>query len=265
MPRAQCLLPKKQLTIAEQVLLDTMLRQEGACVKDAWQRISADRLAKKVQPLHISNVYRFAKGLTHKRCSTETRGRKRTLSGSDIRTLETTRRKLLRTADSEHRVTYADIAEESGLGDKASLRTHAQALRDLGVRFRRPREKVCITAEDAKKRLRTAKLLADKGARIRGQQIISDAFDHSAESQVQEDTRHGPLEEAFRGCREGFHKATDAPLFLGCTVGEHQRSSGKRPGDYVVRTHSPMERRDRCRCVQGPAPQSNDEDLGQQA
>jgi hypothetical protein len=56
MPRARRLLPKKQLTIAEHILLDTMLRQEGASVKDAWRRISADRLAKKVQPLHISNV-----------------------------------------------------------------------------------------------------------------------------------------------------------------------------------------------------------------
>jgi biotin operon repressor len=151
-------LPKKQLTIPEQMLLDKMLRQEGASVNDAWKRLSADRLAKKIQPLHISNVYRFASGLTHKRCSIETRGRKRALSASDVRTLDKTRRKLIRAANSEDPVTYEDIAKESGIGEKASLRTHAQALRDLGVRFRSPREKVCITAEDAKQRLRTAKV-----------------------------------------------------------------------------------------------------------
>ena len=158
MPRAPPVPPTKHLTTSEQITVDTMLRQEKASVKDAWKRICADRVAKKIQPVHISNVYRFANGLTHKRASVETRGRKRALSGSDIRKLDQARRKLLKRADSEYRVTYEDISEESGVGQKATVRTQAKALRDLGVRFRKPREKVCISAEDAKKRLCTAKV-----------------------------------------------------------------------------------------------------------
>ena len=145
------------MTVAEQVTVDTMLRQEKASIKEVWLRISADRTKKGIQPLHISNVYRFAKGLTHKRSSEETRGRKRSLSSSDVRTLDKSRRKLLKEADSEHRVTYTDISTKSGLDKKASLRTQAKALRGIGVRFRKPRLKVCLTAEDAKKRLSTAK------------------------------------------------------------------------------------------------------------
>jgi hypothetical protein len=157
MPRAPPALASKHLTTEEQIIVDTMLRQEGASVNDIWLRLSADRRADKVKPLHISSVYRFAKGLTHKRSAVETRGRKPALSRSDIRDLDKARRKLLRNADSERPITYADISDETGLGEKASLRTQAQRLRDLGVRFRKPREKVCISAEDAKKRLRTAK------------------------------------------------------------------------------------------------------------
>ena len=89
------------MTVAEQVTVDTMLRQEHATVKDAWLRISADRKVQRIRPLHISNVYRFAKGLTHKRSSEETRGRKRALSAADVRTLDASRRKLLKEADSE--------------------------------------------------------------------------------------------------------------------------------------------------------------------
>ena len=157
MPRAAPAPSGKHMTIAEQVTVDTMLRQEKATIKDAWKRISADRKAQKIQPLHISNVYRFANGLTHKRSSQETRGRKRALSRSDVRALDKARRTLLQEADSEYRVTYDDVSKKSGLGKKASLRTQAKELRNIGVRFRKPREKVCLTAEDAKKRLRTAK------------------------------------------------------------------------------------------------------------
>lgn len=145
------------MTVGEQVTVDTMLRQEKASVKEDWRRMSADRRAQRIQPLHISNIYRFAKGLTHKRSCEETRGRKRALSAADVRALDKSRRKLVQDADSEYRVTYADISKTSGVDKKACLRTQADALRSTGVRFRRPREKVCITAEDAKERLRVAK------------------------------------------------------------------------------------------------------------
>ena len=158
MPRSARPSPGKHMTVAEQVTVDTMLRQEKATVNEAWLRISADRRVQRIRPLHISNIYRFAKGLTHKRSSEEARGRKRALSAADVRTLDAARRKMLKEADSEFRVTYEDISKKTGMDKKASLRTQADALRNLGVRLRRPREKVCITAEDAKKRLRVAKV-----------------------------------------------------------------------------------------------------------
>ena len=48
-----------------------------------------------------------------------------------------------------HRVTHADIQKEAGLQGTCSGRTAQDALRAVGVRFRTPRHKVHLTANDA--------------------------------------------------------------------------------------------------------------------
>lgn len=67
------------------------------------------------------------------------------------------RRKLLKQADSETRVTYEDIFAAAGLEDNASSRTMQDPLRAKGVRFRPPRKKVQVKAGGAKLRLQVAK------------------------------------------------------------------------------------------------------------
>ena len=77
--------------------------------------------------------------------------------GCDCQHLDRARKRLLKRADSQRPVTYQTIQEEAGLQGKCCSRTVQDALRGIGVRFRAPRHKVYLTAEDAKKRLKVAK------------------------------------------------------------------------------------------------------------
>ena len=63
-----------------------------------------------------------------------------------------TRRRLIKEANGEYRVTYGHVREVSGLKKKACQKVMEQALRAKGVRFRAPRNKVFVSEEDAKKR-----------------------------------------------------------------------------------------------------------------
>ena len=87
----------------------------------------------------------------------EKRGRSRSLSRGDVRKLMQTRRRLIKAADNEYRVTYEDIIDAASLESEPCVRTVADALRKEGVRFRTPRKKVQLSALDAKLRLKVAK------------------------------------------------------------------------------------------------------------
>ena len=92
-----------------------------------------------MEPVQRDATYRYMKGQPHRRGRKETRGAPRALSLKDIQKMTRARRKLLKRAGSEKRVTYEDIFAEAGMEDKANPRTKQDALRAKGVRFRTPR------------------------------------------------------------------------------------------------------------------------------
>ena len=109
---------------------------------DVIAKINNERMAKGVQPVASSTVYRFIRGATHARGAPERRGRHVALSTRDISDLDRARKRLLKRADSQRPVTYQTIQEEDGLQGKRCSRTVQDALRGIGVRFRAPRHKV---------------------------------------------------------------------------------------------------------------------------
>ena len=121
--------------------------------------MNAKRQKEDVQEAHTSTVHRFCRSLTHKSGVTETRGRKSVLSRRDILRLDQSRRWLIRRADNDFRVTFAEVIKEAGLEGVASQRVCEDALRDLGVSFKHPRRKIYITEKDVKKRHAWAKTL----------------------------------------------------------------------------------------------------------
>ena len=146
-----------QLSVPEQNLIDKMVRQEQKSGKAAFGEINRRRMRKGIEVVDKSAVYRFIGGETHRRGVEETRGRKKALSKEDGRALEKARIKLIKKAKGEKRVTHAQVHEAAGLQNKVCQRVAEEHLRDQGVRYRKPREKIYITETDAKQRLKVCK------------------------------------------------------------------------------------------------------------
>ena len=140
----------EQLTLAERCLIDSMVRQKKATATTALRLIHKKRAKNKVRLVEKGSVHRYVKGLAHKPNTIETRGRKPALSKQDIRTLDQTRRRLIKEANNDHRVIYSDVIEKAGLAGQASQRVCEDALRERGVGYKPPRRKIYITEEDAK-------------------------------------------------------------------------------------------------------------------
>lgn len=139
-------------------MVDQMTRSGAGGAMDALRLVNAARKKKGIMAVNKSTVYRFVKGTTHQRGKKETRGCKKILQRKDIDKLDQVRKRLLKSADSTRRVTYSEIHEAADLTEKCCSRVAQDALRSRGVRFRAPRKKVCLTDEDAKVRLQTAKV-----------------------------------------------------------------------------------------------------------
>ena len=145
-----------QLSQKERITIDGMIRREKASATEAWRRINRDRVRLGVPEVGKSAVHRYARGVTHKLGAEENRGRKHALNEANIKALEQARLRLIKKADNEYRVTWANIVSEAGLEGVVSERVCADALRSRGVRFTTPRRKIQVSEEDAKKRLATA-------------------------------------------------------------------------------------------------------------
>ena len=145
------------MSAAEQNLIDQRVRQEKRKPLEVLKEINKSRKKAKVKPLEHTAIYRYIGGQTFARGAKETRGRKRSLSQSDVRSLQATRRKLIQEADGEERITYKDIMDNSVLEALPSQDVVEKALRADGVRYRKPREKIQIDEADAQKRCDRAK------------------------------------------------------------------------------------------------------------
>ena len=86
------------------------------------------------------------------------------MSRSDVRKLDSARRRLIKRAKNQKRVTYKDVIDEAGLETRACQRVCADALRNLGVGFKAPRRKIYVSEEDAKQRLAFARAYSKKPA-----------------------------------------------------------------------------------------------------
>ena len=145
-----------QLTASELGVIEKVIRKKGTPA-DALRKINKARRSKKIRELEHGAVYRFAKGLTHKRDAKEVRGRKPSLSKGDVRKLDLARRRLIKQADNGKRVTWADVITAAALVNPPCQRVCEDALRARGVRFRHPRRKIFVSEKDAAKRLEVAK------------------------------------------------------------------------------------------------------------
>ena len=153
-----------QLALKERATIDRLIRQEKASPTEAWRRINRDRRRHGVVEVGKCAAHRYARGATHKLGATETRGRNKVLDDGDIKSLDKARVRLIKAADNEYQVTWADVVKEAGLEGVVSQRVCADAMRAQGVSFKTPRRKIQVSEDDAKKRLATAKIWAKRPA-----------------------------------------------------------------------------------------------------
>ena len=107
------------LTDAEQDLVDKITRRDEGTPLDAVLAIGRPQERRGEAPVHKTAVHLCLKGSTHRRGEKERRGRPRVLKTADVKRLDSARRGLISDADSEWRVTHADVAHEAGYDDHA--------------------------------------------------------------------------------------------------------------------------------------------------
>jgi hypothetical protein len=148
---------RQRLQPDDLALIDKSARARGNGAADATRAVNQRRAARGVAPIHQSAVYMYVKGISHPAGATETRGRKRVLTPKDADKLDRVRKRLVKAANNQYRVTYADVVAAADMEGRACQRTCEEALRSKGVRFRQPRKKILLTEEDAKVRVETLK------------------------------------------------------------------------------------------------------------
>jgi hypothetical protein len=216
-------LPRQQLTLAERSLIDSMKRS-GKSTRDALRRVNKDRVKHDVvREVSENAVYRYLKGQTHKLGAKEKRGSAKILTKQNIRSLDQARKRLIKRADNDHRVTYAAIIAEAGLEDVASKRICEEALRGLGVSFKAPRRKVYITQEDAEKRFAVAKVWAKRPTSYWTTNVHA-LVDNKAfplpltpgqRKRLRQTQVTGHLRKASEGVDRGFTKPREKHSFIG--------------------------------------------------
>ena len=213
----------KQLTPSERRVIDNMVRVKKASPTDALLKINEKRMKSNLRPVEKSCVHRFVKGSTHKLTTQETRGRNTVLTKKDINSLDQARRRLIRRADNDARVTYSDVLKEAGFTDKVSQRVCEDALRKRGVGYKAPRRKIYVTDEDAKERKSwaTKKLKLPKRFWTEDVHAYQDSKQFPLPLTAKQRKRFrqtqvtGHLRKAGEGLDRGFTKPREAHSFLG--------------------------------------------------
>ena len=146
------------LTKAEMNFIDDLVMRQKKTGAHAWRALNAKRLKAGVDEVSIKPIHSYINGLTHRRGAKDRRGAGQNLiTKGQLRKLLNTRRRMIREADGEHRVTYADVVEETGLDLQCCARTVQNKMREVGIAYRPARAKVQISEDDARKRLEFAK------------------------------------------------------------------------------------------------------------
>ena len=244
--------PIQQLTVAERSRINSLMCSAGASATDALRAINKER--KIVAKVDISTVYRYAKGSTPKLGAAEARGRPKSLSKGQIRRLDQARRRLIKRANNQTRVTYAAVIAEAALDNPPCQRVCEDALRAQGVGYRHPRSKIYISEKDAKQRLQVAKVWAKRPASYWVKNVHgyvdnkSFPFPLIAKQRLRfrQTLATGHLRKAEEGrgrVRQWIYQAARETLFHRHPLRDHQRCSCERQGYYVARRSRQMERR----------------------
>ena len=158
MPKTASQGPKsKQLSEEEMAKIDEVTRSKGGAA-EALKAVNAMRSKASEPAIHLSAMYRYLGGETHKR-GPEKRGSKPILSRLDKKKLERARVRLIKKQDNEAMVRYQDIVDEADLDCDPCLRTVQDFFRnEEQVRMRTPRLHVGLAEKDAQKRFQVAKV-----------------------------------------------------------------------------------------------------------
>ena len=212
----------RQLTPAERQKIHDILGDNGTPT-EALARINGDRCHKKIRPVAPSTVHRFCKGATHKIGKTETRGRKKILTQKHVLKLDRTGRRLIKKANNQKMVTYADIIEEADLDVDPGLRSVQDSLRSEGVSFKTPRKKILISDADAKVRYETS-IKWDKRRQKYWTDDVHGYYDGKnfplsltpeQRSRLRQTMVTGHLRKPSEGIAKGFTKPREKHSFLG--------------------------------------------------
>ena len=146
---------RSQLRPQELALIDKIVGAQKETPTQAWKTVCVNRAKEgKFLPPDPATVHRYVKGETHKRDASENRGAKRMLTRMDVLRLNQARRRLVKRYDGEYRVTHQMVLDEAwhSLSCDPCLRVVKDAFHENNIYYRKPREKICITSDDAKKR-----------------------------------------------------------------------------------------------------------------
>jgi len=161
------------------------------------------------------------------------------LDTKDVRKLDQTRKRLIKNAKSEVRVTYQDVIAEAGYGDTCCQRTVEDSLRNAGVRYRAPGQKAYISADDAKKRLSTAKVWIKKPKAFWSNsvhafvdnKVFPMPLTPKQRSKFRQTQVRGHLRTPTEGIQRGFTKPKTSHTLLGVpSVGHAAVPSRRGPG-----------------------------------
>lgn len=211
-----------QLTQAERLQVDLIMRRDPNPMH-ALRTVNKARRKHGIADAHKSSIYNYINGKTHRPRNKDPRGRKKILKRADVRKLQQARLRLIKQANSERRVTHADVQKEAGLQDVVCQRVCEDALRKVNVRFRAPRRKGYLSDEDAKTRQRCAEKWQRRPSRFWSESVHA-YVDNKAfpmpltpkQRQKYKQTRvTGHLRTPAEGVSRGFTKPRTQHTFLG--------------------------------------------------
>ncbi len=132
---------RKQFTDAE---LDKILKwkADSRTPIEIHNQLVKDRKRLKQKGPDLTTVRRFLKGSTHQRSATETRGRKRALTPTNLKTMDRVRDELLTKADCEREISWDEVIRKARVRkvDRTTAAKHMK--KELGVTALRPRAKL---------------------------------------------------------------------------------------------------------------------------
>jgi hypothetical protein len=145
------------LTQAEIGIVETMAMAKTKAIP-ILAKVNEDRKKRRLPHATIKSIYRVLRGEAYQRGRAEKRGRPKALNTKKKEKLEKSRKKLLKKAKNENRVTYDHVIDAAGLKGEVSNRTVRKYFnKDVGAKWRPARTKPERTEEEEEKRLAQAK------------------------------------------------------------------------------------------------------------